>query len=406
MSLSEAPDTATARPVLLLFAESLAAIEVSWSLLDAGFEVIAVTRQERRPALSRSRSIRVVSISSPERDLGRATRDLCALLEASQPAAVMPLEDAALHVCGGAQQQVEVRIAGPTGDQAVLALDKRRQITAAERSGLDVPSTRHFESPRDALCVSEFPVVLKAGWAVMERSGRLERQAPSICGDRQELERAVAGWPEQQPLLAQALIEGTGEGIFGLVSDGRVSAWSAHRRVRMVNPRGSGSSACVSQDVDLELVGPIESMLAKAGWDGIFMAEFLRDSAGRPWFMELNGRAWGSTALARRMGFEYPAWEVRHALDPGFVPALPSPRPPVLCRHAGRELVHLAVVLRGPKSRALTSWPSRGQTAREVLSVRRGDRLYNWRPGELPVFVSDTVQTVSGKLLPRRRKGR
>ena len=40
----------------------------------------------------------------------------------------------------------------------------------------------------------------------------------------------------------------------------------------------------------------------------------LRDGEGTAWFMELNGRAWGSMALARRLGHEYPRWAVQAAL--------------------------------------------------------------------------------------------
>ena len=48
----------------------------------------------------------------------------------------------------------------------------------------------------------------------------------------------------------------------------------------------------------------------------MFMIELLRDRTGKVWFVELNGRPWGSMALSRRQGFEYPAWHVKLAIDP------------------------------------------------------------------------------------------
>ena len=51
------------------------------------------------------------------------------------------------------------------------------------------------------------------------------------------------------------------------------------------------------------------------------MIELLRDRDGVAWFMELNGRTWGSLALARRLGLEYPAWA---ALDALGIAAPPS----------------------------------------------------------------------------------
>lgn len=76
----------------------------------------------------------------------------------------------------------------------------------------------------------------------------------------------------------------------------------------MMNPHGSGSSACVSFPVAEDLKLAIERFTRATGWLGIFMIEFLRDQSGIPWFVELNGRSWGSMALSRRQGLEYPAW--------------------------------------------------------------------------------------------------
>ena len=133
------------------------------------------------------------------------------------------------------------------------------------------------------------------------------------------------------------------------------------------------------------------------------MLEFLRDRAGRAWFMELNGRAWGSMALALRIGLDYPAWAVRGALDPAFKPAVPPPRPDVVCRHLGREIVHFLFSLRGPTSSANVDWPRPLATLGKLLRVRRGDRWYNWRRDDWQVFVSDTFGTVASQV--RRRGG-
>jgi hypothetical protein len=132
------------------------------------------------------------------------------------------------------------------------------------------------------------------------------------------------------------------------------------------------------------------------------MLEFLRDPDDQAWFIEMNGRAWGSLALARRLGLEYPAWTVRQAFDPAFrPPSVPLDRS-VVCRHLGFELVHLARVLRGPRSKALVDWPSRSKTARSVLQIRRGDRWYNWRRDDPLVFVADLFQSVGGWLRAAR----
>jgi hypothetical protein len=137
----------------------------------------------------------------------------------------------------------------------------------------------------------------------------------------------------------------------------------------------------------------------------MFMLEYLRDASGTPWFMELNGRAWGSMALARRRGFEYPAWSVQQTVDPQFTPITPVAAPEILCRNLGLELVHLLFVARGPRSDAQTRWPRLDEAVRDVCRRDPRDRLYNWNPSQPRVLLADTARTLSESLakVARRR---
>jgi hypothetical protein len=172
----------------------------------------------------------------------------------------------------------------------------------------------------------------------------------------------------------------------------------------MINPQGSASSACRSQDVDDELADAAERFLQAVDWRGLFMLEFLRDAAGTAWFMELNGRAWGSMALARRRGFEYPAWTVAAKLDPSFAPPVPDRPPHVTCRNLGLDLVHLLFVARGPQSGAQVKWPRLGDAIRDVLGRQPDGHLYNWTPGQRRVLLADTLGTLGQ--YARKMRGR
>ncbi|MBI5105243.1 MAG: ATP-grasp domain-containing protein [Solirubrobacterales bacterium] len=390
------PERRPGGTVVIGYANALSAPEVAWSLRDAGYDVVALARRTTRPALRRSRSVRVAEVTAPEQDAARAVADVARVLDEAGAVAVFPLDDAALWVvhralAGGAT----ARLVG-TADTA-LALDKRRQLALAGEAGLDVPATAVHD---DAAAVSAtgFPVVLKPAPAIVEHDGRLARPAAAVCADAAELAAAAPSIPAGVPVLVQPYIEGVGEGLFGLARDGEVLTWSAHRRVRMANPQGSGSSACVSIAVDGALAEATARMLAAARYDGLFMAEFLRDRDGTPWFMELNARPWGSMALARRCGLEYPAWAVDQAL--GADAAAPATAVPagVLCRNLGLEVVHLLMVLRGPRSAAITSWPSRRRALGDVLHVRRGDTWYNADAQDRWVLAEDARQTVVGAL--------
>ena len=130
------------------------------------------------------------------------------------------------------------------------------------------------------------------------------------------------------------------------------------------------------------------------------MIELLRDEAGEVFFVEFNGRPWGSMALSRRQHLEYPAWQVMLTVDqnsPAGMVALNTPG--IVSRNAGRELMHLLFVLRGPKSKALSSWPSIWKCLRDVAVFRRGETLYNWRRDDPKVFFADMGYTVKSNLL-------
>jgi predicted ATP-grasp superfamily ATP-dependent carboligase len=407
--------TGRASPVLIGFADALAAPETAWSLLEAGSPVVAFARRGSRPPLRRCKAIRIIEITPPEHDLGQALVDLHKLLRSDAYSAVMPLDDAAVWLCNSAfESGSRVPVAGPTGEAAELALDKRLQLCAAARAGLHVPPTQCLESVDDVMALSEFPVQLKPARPVADRDGRLARGANYVCGNRAELGAAARAWNGAEPLLAQPLLSGVGEGLFGLADPSGLLALSAHRRIRMMNPEGSGSSACASTAVDGQLAHAAARMLSQTRWRGMFMLEFLRDRDGTAWFMELNGRPWGSMALARRAGLEYPAWALRqlgdmdHAPlrqlgDTDYAPASTAPAERLTCRHLGRELVHLLMVFRGPSSVALTQWPSRRRTVCEVLRFSRGDQWYNWRRGESRLFLEDAVGTVLARFHRRAK---
>src|SRR5258708_2837866 len=387
----ESGSGAPAPVVLMGFGEAMAAIETAWSLQGAGFKVVAFRRSGSRPALRRVRGVETVQVRGPESDAAGTIEDVLRLCEVVKPAVVMPLDDSALWVCSRLDDP-RVRLAGAAGLAAEYALDKGLQLKAASQAGLLVPPTQVVDDLTNVNAL-DFPVMVKPARALYEVSGALTRPTGVICATSLELRRAAQkGWPGS--VLVQPLIRGQGEGLFGHVGPRGVTAWSAHRRVRMVNPQGSASCACRSAPVDEDLVEPSARFLRAIDWQGMFMIEFLRDESGKPWFMEINGRPWGSMALARRRGFDYPAWAARAALEPGFEPGQPLDPPHILCRNLWQEIVHFAFAPRGPQSDALTEWPRLGRAIRDVCRFSSADRLYNWDRSQPAVLIADVVGTL------------
>jgi hypothetical protein len=375
--------------VLIGFADALAAPEVAGSLLRAGHRVASFSRRGKRVTLSRLRDVEVIEVTAPEMDLSACADELAGI--ASRYEVTMPLDDASVMVCDRALP-ANALLAGPRGPLAELALDKRVQLHGAAEAGFAVPDWAELAPGEPLPEMLGLPLVLKPALAAQETNGRLLRHSPRVVASVTEAYRVRASFGDQTPLLAQRYLRGVGAGVFGLVGAQGAQLLSAHRRVRMMNPAGSGSSACASTPVPAQLVPAVQNLLIKPGWRGMFMVELLR-SGDDWWFMELNGRAWGSLALARRAGYEYPALAVSQLLDPAIeLPAAPPFRE-ILCRNLGREAVHLLFVLRGT-SLPNSDWPGRWSTIRELTRPRAGTTWYNRAP-ELPgIFLYDAWRTL------------
>jgi hypothetical protein len=389
------------------FAEALSAPEVVWSLVDSGFGVVAFSRKGRRAALRHSRYVSVHEVTAPEVNALASVSDLKEVLAAHRNKSVeesilLPLDDASLWLCNEIPPSSGWIMAGACGDCAQFALNKKTQLECAEAAGFNVPASWIVSTEEElAACSTRLPLILRpvSAAGIDTKEGRLRKGRNWICSDDAELKRAVSSWRGSFPLLVQPYLAGTGEGVFGLATRAGVVAWSAHRRLRMMNPHGSGSSACISQTVPEAVMRPVERLIASSGWRGLFMVELLRDRNGKLWFVEFNGRAWGSIALSRRQGFEYPAWTVQLALDPQFTPHCKAhARQPIVCLNLGRELMHVLFVARGPKSRAIQRWPSIWETLCGVLRIQRRSFFYNWRPDDWRVFFMDCWYTVHSQV--------
>jgi len=397
--------------VVTVFAEALSAPEVAWSLLDAGFNVTSIARRGRGSALRHSRKVVCHEICPPEQDIAQALRDMVSVLDSlgdphNGPILLFPLDDTALWMCNELTPNESWILVGPGKSSAALALNKCQQTRLAFEAGFKVPETGVASSVHQAIALSEeiaFPLVLKPVECTPVRNGRKIGRRTWICANANELDGALRDWNESIPLLVQKYVVGVGEGVFGLATPEGVQAWSAHRRLRMMNPHGSGASACVSIPVDQCIRQRTEALIRNARWTGLFMVELLRDRSGEAWFVELNGRPWGSMALARRQGLEYPAWSASMALARGsHACTAKAASPGLVCRNLGRELMYLLFVIRGPRSAAMVDWPSFWTAARTILRTNRSESYYNWRSDDKKVFFADCFYTLRNNLLKVR----
>jgi len=387
--------------VLIGFGEALSAPEVAWDLLGHGFQVSAFIRRGCSPPLRRIKEIKLLEVTAPEHDARETVDQIKQVIDETGADTILPLDDATIWLFDRVKDRIGIPVAGATGENARLALDKRFQLDKAREAGFRIPKTEYIQGGREIARIEQLPVVVKPAAAITETDGKLHKGPIFFCIEKEDLRNAARVCTYDGPMIVQPILEGTGEGLFGLHGPGGVKNWSAHRRIRMMNPLGSGSSACRSLEISDQPVHPAERMLKESQWPGMFMIELLRDPDGRLWFMELNGRSWGSMALAIRLGLHYPAWTVMQTLDPSFIPPEIPARSSIVCRHLGREIIHLLTVLKGKRAYRLIPGHSRMRTIFEVCRYNRNETWYNLRPENPLLFWEDTVKTVMGKVLSR-----
>jgi protein-tyrosine-phosphatase len=163
-----------------------------------------------------------------------------------------------------------------------------------------------------------------------------EDEAAKVLHELEDLETRI---------IAQEMIPGSGVGAFLLRFGGKTHLKFAHRRLHEIPYTGGYSSYRESmKDNDLITLG--ESILTAIGYEGVAMVEFRRSSLDdRAYFMEINGRLWGSLALALHAGIDFPK-----ALVECYTGGCSSERPPeyrsgVRCINSPGELEHLISIL-------------------------------------------------------------
>ena len=227
-------------------------------------------------------------------------------------------------------------------DSCQFALDKWAQIEAARASGFTIIPTQLVETEADIKQFPMRPAILKPRAVLNVHGNGAKKGRAFFIADQNAIPPDARLALSREKYLIQEYKAGVGEGVFGIAHDGRIYGAFGHRRLRMMNPAGSGSSACVSRTPGRQEVIAADALIRLVAWRGPFMIELLRDHEGKTWFMEFNGRFWGSLALARRCGFDMP--RIACALVSGQEPDIPLEVTPRFARHLGRDLVHLLFV--------------------------------------------------------------
>jgi protein-tyrosine-phosphatase len=245
-------------------------------------------------------------------------------------------------------------------NDALLAytLSKFAATAAALEAGIPCANTLFVSramSDREVaqgLAQMRFPVVVRTDNRLLP-GGAYRRGGTHAAATIEAAQYALEGPRARgEAVLVQEFVAGFGVGAFYLRSQGRSVLEFSHRRLHEVPYTGGYSSLRVSTH-DAQALEFGRRLLAHIGYSGLAMVEFRRDArTGVAQFLEINGRVWGSIALALHAGVDFPA--AYADLELGGEPA-PAQRPypkGMKCRHVPGEISHVLSVLKDPRAGA------------------------------------------------------
>lgn len=386
--------------ILITDGQELAGLGAARSLGRAGYRVtVAVPQGLLAPVMSSRYVEQVIESPNPWSDQPAFRQFLreCA----SQFSVLLPVSEASIFATAACRTQLgNVTLLLPSDDALRFSLSKYHATRAALSVGLATPPTV-FVSDGDwpanlSALMSEldalgYPLLIKHD-NYLTPSGKYVRGKTQAVDSPLQAQAIFSELREHgAQVIAQRSVPGHGAGVFLLRHHGQTLLRFAHERLHEVPYTGGVSSLRVSCH-DEPLVAQSERLLAAIGFDGVAMVEFRKSSAGPPQFLEVNGRLWGSLALALHAQVDFPLLWLRSVLG---LPVLPPRDYPdgLRCRNVlPGELSHLSSLLRArevPLSRKLQAlWD---QVALTLDVTMRHDHL--WYDDPRPALTQASLWT-------------
>lgn len=197
-------------------------------------------------------------------------------------------------------------------------LDKTATLAIAERCGVKTPRTALVSKSselHDLVGSFSFPWILKPA----QKETRVEEvKSCKLTSVDQVAAQFPLGRKFTPPMLVQEYCAGTGVGVEILLNHGECMAVFQHRRLKELPYTGGFSVIAVAEAPNPSLVQSSLALLQAMQWQGVAMVEYKVDSDGQAVLMEVNGRYWGTIALAVLAGIDFPLydWKVVHGERP------------------------------------------------------------------------------------------
>lgn len=316
---------------------------------------------------------------------------------------VIPVTDDTVEPLASARHVLEreTQLALAPSDALGIAGDKAKTIELAEGLGIPIPKSRIFMEEKELATVAlgfPYPVAVKPSRSIAApRDGRnalRTKLSVMYAHDATELRRFAKAMLPFGAVIAQEYFRGTGVGLEILADHGEIVYSFQHKRLHELPLTGGGSCLRESAPVNPKLLESTSRLIRASHWHGVAMAEFkINESTGDFRLMEVNGRFWGSLALAVQAGADFPSLLLDLLTENKRPhPSMPPPKIGVVTRKLSSDLLWYARVLRPDRSDPLIQWPTRFSALRDlflIFSPRHGfdiQSLHDPVPGLVDVF--------------------
>lgn len=396
--------------VLLVGFDPRTALAVARSLYRKRIPVIVGTICQWETPL-RSRAIQgYVALPGLDRPAAEFLSVLTRVVNDYKVDTIIPINDRALLLLAPhhAVLKARLRLACPWPEQISSVLNKETTTALAAKLGLPVPVAIEFASwaelaaRRSSL---KFPLVAKSRDKAEDScSSQIADPRLRRFNDFESLRNSL----EQQGgcdrgLLLQEYCPGDDVGLAILTHQGSALTVFQYRAHRLFPSEGGVCVLACTEKVDTQLMDCALRLLRAMAWEGVAQIDFRHDpETGRFALLEINGRFWGSAAVAVAAGLDFPyfAWQLAH----GRVPDVPSNyKTGLLVRWMEGDMRRLLELRRHRQSHG-RSWVGLVlEGLRFVAAFRPGvrDMFWSWRD-PLPFF--DTVASMTRWWLVARCK--
>lgn len=340
--------------ILITDGQELAGLGAARSLGRAGYHVtVAIPQGLLAPVMSSRYVAQVVESPNPWSDQPAFRQFLCE--QATKHSVLLPVSEAAIVAAAACRNQLgKTTLLAPSDEALRFSLSKYHATRAAQSVGLSTPPTVFVAGEDWPLDLSSlmreldalgYPLLIKHDNYLTPSGNYVRGRTQRVSSPLQARALLVELQEHGAQVIAQRPVDGHGAGVFLLRHNGQTLLRFAHERLHEVPYTGGVSSLRMSCHDDA-LLARSEQLLSAIGFDGVAMVEFRKTPSGTPQFLEINGRLWGSLALALHAQVDFPLLWLRSVLGLS-VPSVRDYPDGLRCRNVlPGELSHLASVLR------------------------------------------------------------